>query len=56
MEDTLVNGEWDFITREINEYNNGGTKKRHLLFELQILLSVLSRTKNLKEKFAKKEK
>lgn len=42
--------EWDFVIREINASNKGGTDKGRLLFEFQILLSVSSRTKNLKER------
>ena len=45
-----LNKEWDFVIKEINASNKGGTEKGKLLFEFQILLSALSRTKNPKEK------
>lgn len=44
------NREWNFITGEINASNKGGTEKGTLLFEFQSLLSVLSMTKNPREK------
>lgn len=46
-----LNREWNFVTKEINVSNKGGTEKGIILFELQILLSALSKIKNLKEKW-----
>ena len=45
-----INREWDFVIKEIDTSNKYGADKRELLFEFQILLSILSRTKNLREK------
>lgn len=45
-----VDKEWEFIIKEINASNKGGTIKGRLLFEPQILLDLLSRTKNSSEK------
>lgn len=50
MNITKINREWNFVTKEINASNNGGTEKGVMLFEFQILLSALSKTKNPKEK------
>ncbi len=47
---TAINKEWDFVTKEINASNKGGTEKGTMLFEFQILLFALSRTKNQREK------
>jgi len=45
-----INREWDFVIKEIDTSNKYGTDKRELLFEFQILLFILLRTKNLREK------
>lgn len=50
MNITTIDREWNFVTKEINASNKGGTEKGAMLFEFQILLSVLSKTKNTKEK------
>ncbi len=39
-----------FCNKRIHASNERGTEKRTMLFEFQILLSVLSRTKNQREK------
>lgn len=50
MNIATINREWNFITKEITAFNRSGTEKGIILFELQILLSTLSKTKNPKEK------
>ena len=50
MNKSNQNREWDFIVREINASNKGGTWKGKMLFEFQILLAAISRAKNSKEK------
>jgi len=45
-----LNREWNFIVREINASNKGGTPKGKMLFEFQILLTAISGAKNSKEK------
>ena len=45
-----INSEWDFVTKEINASNKGGTEKGEMLFEFQILLSALAKIKNPREK------
>jgi len=45
-----INKEWDFVTKEIHASNERGTEKITILFEFQILLSAISRTKNQTEK------
>lgn len=46
MNITALNREWNFVLEEINSSNKGGTEKGVMLFESQILLTVLSRIKN----------
>lgn len=45
-----LNKEWNFIRHEITSSNKGGTIKGEELFNFQILLSVLGRSKNPKER------
>lgn len=45
-----LNREWNFVTKETNASNKGGTEKGTILFEFQILLSALSKTINLEER------
>jgi len=50
MNKVNLDQEWDFIVREINTSNKGGTWKGQMLFEFQILLTAISGAKNSKEK------
>lgn len=45
-----LNKEWDFVSKEVISSNKGGTKKGEMLFEFQILLAALQRSRNLKER------
>lgn len=45
-----IDNKWDFIRKEINSHNNNNVGKQQLIFQLQILLTTLSRIKNPKEK------
>lgn len=42
--------EWNFIRREINSSNKGGTPKGEMLFGFQVLLSALYGLRNQKER------
>lgn len=45
-----INHEWGFIRKGISFSNKGGTEKGLLLFELQVLLTVISKAKSRREK------
>jgi len=49
--DISINREWNFVAKEITSSNKGGAQKGKMLFEFQILLSALYKSRDLKERW-----
>ena len=50
MNTSSINREWDFIAKETTFSNKSGTSKGKMLFEFQMLLSALRKSRTSKEK------